>query len=60
VAPRNLVYVGDDPWLDVQAARAAGCRSAWMNRRASPWPADLAPADLAVRDLSELAALLGA
>ncbi|HXB17414.1 MAG TPA: HAD-IA family hydrolase [Steroidobacteraceae bacterium] len=55
----NILYVGDDPWLDVAAARAAGCRSAWMNRRASPWPAELAPADLSVRDCSELAALLG-
>ncbi len=59
LAPRNIVYVGDDPWLDVAAARAAGCRSAWMNRRASPWPSDLAPADLSVRDCSELAARLG-
>jgi FMN hydrolase / 5-amino-6-(5-phospho-D-ribitylamino)uracil phosphatase len=60
LATHNIVYVGDDPWLDVEAARAAGCRGAWMNRRASAWPADLAPADLSVRDLSELAALLGA
>lgn len=56
---RAIVYVGDDPWLDVAAARAAGCHSAWMNRRASAWPAGLAPADLDVRDCSELAALLG-
>jgi len=60
LAMQSIVYVGDDPWFDVEAARAAGCRSAWMNRRASPWPAGLAPADLSVRDLSELAALLGA
>jgi putative hydrolase of the HAD superfamily len=59
LAPRNILYVGDDPWLDVAAARAAGCRSAWMNRRAAPWPAELAPADLTVRDCGELAALLG-
>jgi len=59
LATREIVYVGDDPWLDVAAARDAGCRSAWMNRRASAWPADLAPADLSVRDCSELAALLG-
>ena len=55
----NILYVGDDPWLDVAAARAAGCRSVWMNRRALPWPAGLAPADLTVRDCGELAALLG-
>jgi putative hydrolase of the HAD superfamily len=59
LATHEIVYVGDDPWLDVAAAREAGCRSAWMNRRASAWPADVAPADLIVRDCSELAALLG-
>lgn len=55
----NILYVGDDPWLDVAAARAAGCRSAWMNRRGLPWPARLPAADLTVRDCGELAALLG-
>ena len=59
LAPSEILYVGDDPWLDVQAARAAGCHSAWMNRRASPWPGDLAPADLSVADCAELAARLG-
>jgi HAD superfamily hydrolase (TIGR01549 family) len=60
LATHNILYVGDDPWLDVAAARAAGCRSAWMDRRAAPWPAELAGADLSVRDCIELAALLGA
>jgi putative hydrolase of the HAD superfamily len=60
LATRDIIYVGDDPWLDVEAARAAGCRSAWMNRRGLPWPDDLAPADLSVRDCGELAARLGA
>jgi putative hydrolase of the HAD superfamily len=57
---RDLLYVGDDPWLDVAAARDAGCRSAWMNRRASAWPAELEGADVTVRDCGELARLLGA
>jgi len=57
---RDLLYVGDDPWLDVAAARAAGCRSAWMNRRAAVWPAELEGADVTVRDCGELARLLGA
>ena len=60
VTPRDILYVGDDPWLDVAAARAAGCRSAWMNRWAAPWPRELAPADLAVADCNELATRLGA
>jgi putative hydrolase of the HAD superfamily len=60
LATRDILYVGDDPWLDVAAARAAGCRSAWMNRRTSPWPGELAPADLSVADCNDLAARLGA
>lgn len=60
VAAHQILYVGDDPWLDVEASRAAGYRSAWMNRRASPWPAGLAPAELTVRDCGELAERLGA
>jgi FMN hydrolase / 5-amino-6-(5-phospho-D-ribitylamino)uracil phosphatase len=59
LATHELLYVGDDPWLDVEASRAAGCRSAWMNRRAAVWPAQLEPADLRVRDCAELATLLG-
>jgi FMN hydrolase / 5-amino-6-(5-phospho-D-ribitylamino)uracil phosphatase len=53
-----IAYVGDDPQLDVAAARAAGCASVWMNRRAHEWPADLAPADLVVADCRELAEVL--
>jgi FMN hydrolase / 5-amino-6-(5-phospho-D-ribitylamino)uracil phosphatase len=56
--PRSILYVGDDPLLDVQAARAAGLRTAWMNRGLAPWPAGVAPADLAVADCAQLAALL--
>jgi len=55
----EILYVGDDPWLDVAAARAAGCRSAWMNRWGCDWPGELARADLEVGDCGELAARLG-
>src|SRR5579862_4618100 len=41
-----IAYVGDDPQLDVAAARTAGCATVWMNRRAHAWPVDLAAADL--------------
>ena len=60
LAPAAILYVGDDALLDVLAARSAGCASAWMNRRAQPWPAALAPADLSVTDLHEPAAALQA
>ena len=56
--PRNILYVGDDPYLDVAAARAAGLRTAWMNRSRAPWPVDLEPADLDLADCTQLAELL--
>ncbi len=54
----TIAYVGDDPQLDVAAARAAGLRTVWMNRRGQLWPRDLAPADLSVSDCGQLAAAL--
>jgi FMN hydrolase / 5-amino-6-(5-phospho-D-ribitylamino)uracil phosphatase len=56
----RVLYVGDDPWLDVSAARDAGLKSAWINRERASWPANLAPADLEVSDCAELAQRLGA
>ena len=59
-APSELLYVGDDPAVDVAGARAAGLRAAWMNRRGQPWPdAAGCRADLELRDLGQLAELLG-
>lgn len=55
---REILYVGDEPLLDVVAARAAGFGTVWMNRRALAWPDELAPADLNVSDCTQLAALL--
>jgi len=55
----EIAYVGDDPLLDVVAAREAGYRTVWMNRRALRWPARLTPADLVVGDCAQLAAQLG-
>jgi len=56
--PRSILYVGDDPFLDVEAARAAGLRTAWMNRSEAPWPPALPRADLDVADCMQLAELL--
>ncbi len=58
VEPRDILYVGDDPYLDVEAARAAGLRTAWMNRGDAPWPESLEPADLDVADCRQLAEVL--
>ncbi len=56
--PPEVLYVGDDPLLDVEAARAAGLRSAWMNRSDMPWPADLERADFEIADCVVLAQAL--
>jgi 2-haloalkanoic acid dehalogenase type II len=60
VEPREVIYVGDDPLLDVEAARAAGLRTAWMNRTGQVWPATVRPADIDAKDCIELALQLGA
>jgi putative hydrolase of the HAD superfamily len=58
--PQEVIYVGDDPLLDVEAARMAGLATAWMNRTGQAWPAALRPADIDVGDCIELAIQLGA
>jgi 2-haloalkanoic acid dehalogenase type II len=57
--PHDILYVGDDPFLDVEAARAAGLSTAWVNRVGMPWPTTIAPADISVSDCLQLAAILG-
>jgi FMN hydrolase / 5-amino-6-(5-phospho-D-ribitylamino)uracil phosphatase len=57
--PQEVIYVGDDPLLDVEAARMAGLATAWMNRTGQTWPATVHPADIDVSDCIELASQLG-
>jgi 2-haloalkanoic acid dehalogenase type II len=59
LAPQDILYVGDDPLLDVEAARAAGLCTAWMNRIGQQWPNTVAAADISVADCAELATILG-
>ncbi|HEY8053119.1 MAG: HAD family hydrolase [Steroidobacterales bacterium] len=57
---QDILYVGDEPLLDVVAARAAGFGTVWMNRGgALVWPDGLVPADLIVSDCTQLAARFG-
>ena len=60
LAPHEVIYVGDDPLLDVEAARSAGLLTAWMNRTDQVWPASIRPADFNVGDCVGLAAALEA
>jgi putative hydrolase of the HAD superfamily len=57
--PQEVIYVGDDPLLDVEAARGAGLATVWMNRTGQTWPAAVRPADIDVSDCVELAIQLG-
>lgn len=57
--PQQVVYVGDEPALDVVGARAAGMHAIWINREQAAWPAELQPPPCAVRTLHELGTVLG-
>ena len=57
--PHEIVYVGDDPWLDVEAARASGLGTAWVTRFGQQWPDTVVPADIVVTDCLQLAEALG-
>lgn len=53
----ELMYVGDDLRLDVQAAQAVGMQAAWMNRHGVTLDLNATPKiqpDLIVRDLHDL------
>ncbi|MBK1732355.1 HAD family hydrolase [Thiococcus pfennigii] len=54
VAPGQCLHLGDDPYLDVEAARACGLAAIWVNRTGRPWPAELAPPLAIVADLAAL------
>jgi putative hydrolase of the HAD superfamily len=57
--PHAVLHVGDDPELDVAGARAAGLRTAWINRSSTAWAHPQAP-DLTLSDLAALADTLDA
>ena len=54
----DVVYVGDDPHLDVVGARGAGMQAIWIDRQGVQWPAEIAPPAHTIRSLAELAELL--
>jgi FMN hydrolase / 5-amino-6-(5-phospho-D-ribitylamino)uracil phosphatase len=54
----EVVYVGDDPLLDVAGARGAGMQAIWIDREGAQWPPEIAPAAYTVRSLAELTKLL--
>ena len=50
-----MVYVGDDPQLDVEGARGAGMQAIWIDREGANGRAEIAPAAHSrCRSLAEL------
>lgn len=58
--PAEIAHAGDHPQNDVAAARTMGMTAVWVNRGHHAWPDGLAPAEHVVRDLGQLARLVGA
>lgn len=50
----QTLHVGDHPEYDIDGARNAGLRTAWVNRCASTWPEQLAVPDIEVTHIGEL------
>lgn len=50
----EVLHIGDDPLCDVVGASQAGMHTAWLNRRAAPWPDQHPPPDLQVQDMLAL------
>jgi putative hydrolase of the HAD superfamily len=55
LSPAEGLHVGDDPRLDVEAARRIGMAAVWVNRDGRPWPEELEPPVAEVADLCGLA-----
>lgn len=58
VEPHEVLHVGDHPEIDIEGARKAGLRTAWINRRGDRWPEALPQPDTTVTTLDELATQL--
>ncbi|MEV8565128.1 HAD hydrolase-like protein [Streptomyces sp. NPDC051322] len=57
VAPAETLLVAVHPW-DIDGARRAGLRAAWLSRSATGYPAGMSAPNHTVSDLRELARVL--
>ena len=58
VNAEEALHVGDHPDIDIDGARKAGMRTAWMNRHGDGWPKHIAPPDVTVSRIEELITVL--
>ena len=56
-APEETLYVGDNPYNDVEGARRAGLTPVWM-RSVGIWPQELSPAPYAIDAIGQLVELV--
>lgn len=54
----EILHVGDHPETDIDGARRAGLKTAWINRSAEAWPGHLEAPDAEVSTIRELRELL--
>ncbi len=59
VKASEAIYVGDRADLDVAGAQGAGMHAVWINRDAAALPPGINPPQFEIRDLEELAGILG-
>ena len=58
VEPSRALYVGDQPWADVEGSRQASMGSVWINRYGAGWPDDVAPPQYTITSLKDLVSLV--
>lgn len=58
VDPHEVLHVGDHPETDIDGARQAGLRTAWINRSGEAWPEHLDAPDATVTTITELREML--
>ena len=59
VAPEDALFVGDRADIDVIGAQRMGMPVAWVNRDREPLPDGIAQPDYEIRDIGDLAPVLG-
>ena len=59
VPPGDALFVGDRADIDVVGAQRIGMPVAWVNRDRAPLPPGIAPPDYEIREVGELASILG-
>ncbi len=59
IPPAQILFVGDNPTVDILGAQFAGMKATWLHRDQS-WPEELAgQPDFVIGSVSELASILG-